>query len=51
MMPVLINVIKLYVSLELLLMKGKQKIPLTNNFPSPALLSSAFPCSTHHSFC
>lgn len=51
MMPAVINVIKLYISLEFLLMKGKQKFPLTNNFPAPALLSSAFPCSTHHSFC
>lgn len=36
MMPVLlINVITLYISLELLLMKGKQKFPLTKHFPAP----------------
>lgn len=35
-MPVLlINVITLYISLELLLMKGKQKFPPAKHFPAP----------------
>lgn len=31
----LINVITLYVSLELLLMKGKQRFPPAKHFPAP----------------